>query len=101
METEINLLESIRQKSSRIDSFEFKGEAFSKRDAAALIKVIHKELTDTRRLLDRADQQLFQLYHHKSASEGNGLAAVSYYQKMFATNKFTKDEGKKAEDIMV
>ncbi len=100
METEINVLESIRQKSSRIDGFEFKGEQFSKRDAAALIKVIHKELTDTRRLRDRADQQLFQLYHHKSGSEGKGSAAVNDYQKMFAVNKFTKDEEKKVEDII-
>ena len=96
LQNEVEMLKAISLKNSLIETFEFNNKKYEKEDANALIMEVHKELDDAKATLEKADQDIFLLYHQRATQQGRGAEASQAYTNLFS---FTQTVDERISDL--
>jgi Zn-dependent protease with chaperone function len=89
---DIQILDSLQSKSSKINTFDFEGRKYDREEAVALSVALKHELKQATAGLEQADREVFLLFYKKASSSGKESMAVGLYNEMFALFKKTAAE---------
>jgi Zn-dependent protease with chaperone function len=84
LEADIQMLVAISSEDSGIDTFDFDGKKYAQADSAALLETLRNEKESIIARLDKADQQIFLLYHNHASHLGRPNEAIAAYKEMFS-----------------
>ncbi len=92
LNSDIQILERLQSKSSRINTFDFEGRKYGREEAPALCVLLKQELKQATAGLEQADREMFLLFYKIASSSEKGTMTVSLYNEMFALFEKTEAE---------
>jgi len=96
IEGDIKLLAYVAPRKNNIETFDFEGVKYERREASKFIEQLKQEQGTAIADLQQADIALFRLYYKKCADAGIGQQAIDRYQAMMTA---TETSGKALKEV--